>query len=59
MNISGGLVISWINVMTSDGWEGKPGLVERKDEVFISVWMLAIIPVTDPLTNVVASPSVC
>lgn len=48
----------WINVMTSDGWEGKPGLVEREDEVVISAWMLVIIPVTDPLMDVVASSSV-
>ena len=55
MSLSGGLVISWINVMTSDGWEVKLGLVEREDEVVISPWMLVIIPVADPPRDMAGS----
>lgn len=58
MSISGGFVSFWINVMTSDGWEVKLGLVEREDKAIISPWMLAIIPVADPPRDVVGSLSV-
>lgn len=58
MSKSGGLIISWINVMIFDGWEVKLGLVEREDKVVISPWMLAIIPVADPPRDIAGSLSV-
>lgn len=47
MSTSRRKVISWITVLTSDGWEVKLGLAVREDEEVMLPWLLPIPPVPD------------